>query len=1260
MTNAILPVAGAVGGFFIGGSVGAIMGANLGMAANNLFLPRKKQSIKLPTQEGSRLSDLRVQLSSYGEVIPKIYGSMRLAGNIIWATDIKEVATEHEHSECQNSGGKGGGGRQTVITTQSTITYSYFVSLAISICEGEVNEIIRIWADSKLLTEDILRSDQGKFNIHLGTEEQMPDDIIGKYKSAQTYPAYRGLCYVAIEDFPLEQFGNRIPNFTFEVKRLVKFKPAVEDKIKEVVLIPGAGEFVYADQLYTKQDGMNIGNSWTPLKNKHYLNMHNYANKPNMFVALEQMARTLPNLEWVALVVTWFATSSRAVDCRIVPKVEYYGDSTKMLPNDWQVAGVARSQAEVVLYINEFTPTYGGTPSDDSVVAICQHLKKCGYKVTFYPMIFVDELEPKAKPWRGRITATSVSEIDNWFNNPVSGYNSFIMHYADLMVGQVDAFIIGSEMVSLTSFTDRTGSYPAVEQFIQLASMVKAKLGNTLVTYAADWTEYHHTNGGWFNLDPLWASPNIDFVGIDAYFPLTEDLPHSQITEELIKKGWESGEGWDYYWDWQRKQKYYFAAESPQTPDKYAWKNLQHWWTTVHHNPNGRATNWQPKMKPIWFTEFGFPSVDACSNQPNVFYDPTSVESYFPRNSKGRVNFLAQRHALNATLDYLAERNSKEGCEQLIPKRFVWTYDARPFPFWPDFKNIWQDGILWSTGHWINGKLGGSSLGAIVAEILASVGLKPTDYDVSRLTQDVYGYIINQHITAREAIEQLQSAYFFDVVESDGILKFMLRLESMSNIDIEEDNLVTVGTDSKTTIEISITQELELPQKVSVTHIDCQQNYDLVTVQLQRQAVQITEQVNFSLPIVLDEQSAKQIADITLYNAWQERISYQLTLLPQYGFLEPTDIINVICTADDNQVQHQLRIVKTDMQRSGLMKIFATSFNMAMYDFHSDTNYLTSNYELPKPVAATIMELIETPTLPTDAKSTQPILRIAIVPDGSNWQGTAIYNSRDDGYDYKLLATTTVPSVMGVVTNQLSFGYTVIFDCHNEIIVQLLYGSLSSVSELALLNGSNAALIGDELVQFQNAELIGDHKYKLTKLLRGRQGTEWAINKHQVADKFVLLNSAVMAVNLNHHLIGRKLLYKPVSVGNSFGETNTIESRFMARNLKPLAPVHTKSEKDKQGNIIISWIRRSRIDSDWRDYVDVPLGEEFEKYQVDIKSGNNVIRTLEASSPNVIYSKQAQTADFAYASEIPVNLNASIYQLSSQIGRGYGTTLTLL
>src|SRR5688572_20902351 len=124
MSNSILPVAGGIAGFMLGGVGGAVIGANLGFAANNLILPAKKQRVKLPTKEGARLSDLRVQISSYGQVIPKVYGNMRLAGNVIWATDIKEVA--HETIEEQVTEGEGkGGGRKEVITSQSTITYTY-------------------------------------------------------------------------------------------------------------------------------------------------------------------------------------------------------------------------------------------------------------------------------------------------------------------------------------------------------------------------------------------------------------------------------------------------------------------------------------------------------------------------------------------------------------------------------------------------------------------------------------------------------------------------------------------------------------------------------------------------------------------------------------------------------------------------------------------------------------------------------------------------------------------------------------------------------------------------------------------------------------------------------------------------------------------------------------------------------------------------------------------------------------------------------
>jgi len=637
MANIVLPIVGGAAGFMLGGPAGAMIGANLGLLAASGFA--KSQRVQLPTVEGPRLAELRAQTSTYGNVIPRVYGSMRLAGNVIWATDIKESRNEHTVSQ----GGGGGKFNRGQRVSQTTVNYSYYITLAIAICEGPIDKIIRVWADSKCLTESVLSSAQGKYNVHLGSEDQLPDDIIAKYKQAGTFPAYRGIAYVVIEDFPLADFGNRIPNFTFEVRRSVRFYPSVEDKIKEIVMIPGSGEFVYSTSVCTKQNFIKTKLREVPYKGKKALNMHNYEGKPDVILAVDQMLRTLPNLEWIALVVTWFATSTNSGKCEIIPKVEFHGN-TNIYPQEWSVAGYARETAKEVLRFDKDTPTYGGTPSDNSILEIIAELKKRGLKVMLYPMIFVDQIYPEAKPWRGRIKPNNAADVDNWFNK-TNGYNRFVLHYADLTKGKVDAFIIGSELVGMTSFTDKANNYPAVNHLVSLAAKVKATLGKEAkIAYAADWSEYHHTDGGWYNLDPLWASPNIDFVGIDSYFPLTEDLPQAQITEEKIKEAWEKGEGWEYYYQTNRSKKTNFKGFD------YAWKNLEHWWSSTHTNPDYKETSWKPKMKPIWFTEIGFPSTDGCANQPNVFYDPSSKESYFPRASRSKVNFQAQREALNASL----------------------------------------------------------------------------------------------------------------------------------------------------------------------------------------------------------------------------------------------------------------------------------------------------------------------------------------------------------------------------------------------------------------------------------------------------------------------------------------------------------------------------------------------------------------------------------------------------------------------------------
>ncbi len=1250
MADIVLPVAGGVVGFVLGGPSGAILGANLGAMAAGTFFPTT-QRVQLPTQEGPRLADLRAQTSTYGNMIPKVYGTMRLAGNVIWSTDIKEVKTEKTTTQTSSGGGKGGGGGKTT-TSQTTVTYEYFCTLAIAICEGPIDEVIRVWADSKVLTEDVLSAAQGKYNVHLGDEDQVVDDIMAKYLAAGTIPAYRGMAYVVIEDFPLAEYGNRIPNFTFEVRRSVKFTPSVEDKITDIVIIPGAGEMVYGTSIQTKQDGyFPVGGGFTPSGDKKLINMHNYEGVADAIVAVDQAIDVLPNLEWVAVVVTWFATSTDAGACEIIPKVEFHG-TTQVLPQDWSVAGISRASAQVVLQFDADTPTYGGTPSDHTVVQIVDHLKTKGLNVMLYPMVFVDTITPVPKPWRGRIEPANATDAASWFTK-TNGYNAFISHYANLVKNKVDAFVIGSELIGMTGFTDTPGNYPAVNQLVSLAATVKGIMGgSTDITYAADWSEYHST-GGWFNLDPLWASANIDFVGIDSYFPITEDLPQIQITEELIQEYWEKGEGWDYYYTDS-------VARTGQTSyggdPTYAWKNLEHWWNSTHTNPDMSGTSWTAKMKPVWFTEFGFPSVDGCANQPNVFYDPTSAESFYPRGSKGRIDFQAQREALNATLDYLEARGSQSGKSDLVPRRFVWTWDARPFSFWPDLEGVWQDSILWATGHWVQGKLGNSTLGAIVAELLQAAGLTASDYDVSRLTDTVEGFIIDRPITVRNALEFLTTGYFFDVVESDGILKCVPRGNESVKAVPEDDLLPSNKKGVQDILEINYAQELELPQRVNVTYLDRPFNYDPVTQTSQRQTVRAVDQVTMNLPIVMGATLAKKIADITLYGTWKERTSFQLKLPPRYVRIEPTDVITVTV----NGVGHEMRVVKTDMEANGVMKVNAVAEDISSYDFYTPPGETSSNIQPPVLVPETIAQFIDAPPLPTDTVPNQGLLRVGVAADGPNWNGSAVYRSDDGGEaggnTFTLLAGLDGAATFGAIITNLPAGPFEAWDTVNEVEVILTSGSLTSVNELAVLNGANAALIGDELVQFQNAQLIGESTYKLTKLLRGRQGTEWAIDGHAAGDRFVLITPALYTTAIANNLIGRQLYYKAVSVGNTLSTTDEEAFTYTGRNLKPFAPVHVEGSRDGSGNLTIDWIRRSRVDSEWRDGVGIPLGEESEAYEVDILDGSTVVRTIEVTSATASYSAADQTTDFGSPQS---SIDVKVYQLSAVVGRGYAAEATI-
>lgn len=192
-------VIGAAIGFFT--PIGPVWGYAIGSAIGGVVDPTKI--------DGPRLQDRKVQVSSYGAPIPILYGGTAGAGNVIWSTDLVEHDVE--------SDGKGG----RVVTN-----HTYSVSCAILIAEGVIPGIRRIWADAKLVY-DVSDTADGPTQIasvlfdtyctfYTGSESQLPDPTMEAALGAGNVSAYRGYCYIVFTDIPLQDFGNRIPNFRFE------------------------------------------------------------------------------------------------------------------------------------------------------------------------------------------------------------------------------------------------------------------------------------------------------------------------------------------------------------------------------------------------------------------------------------------------------------------------------------------------------------------------------------------------------------------------------------------------------------------------------------------------------------------------------------------------------------------------------------------------------------------------------------------------------------------------------------------------------------------------------------------------------------------------------------------------------------------------------------------------------------------------------------------------------------------------------------
>lgn len=242
--------------------------------------------------------------------------------------------------------------------------------------------------------------------------------------------------------------------------------------------------------------------------------------------------------------------------------------------------------------------------------------------------------------------------------------------------------------------------------------------------------------------------------------------------------------------------------------------------------------------------------------------------------------------------------------------------------------------------------------------------------------------------------------------------------------------------------------------------------------------------------------------------------------------------------------------------------------------------------------------------------------QIVVVAGGTEpgWRGATLMMSTDSGTSWRVAASLRAPGVVGSVVVPPDRGIASIEDRRSSLIVELANDAmtLTGADRTTMDAGANLALVGGELVQFGEVEALGSRRWRLSRLWRGRRGTEAEIATHFAGEAFALLRQDEITMVGVGQTVGAQLLFAPVGVGDD-GPLRPVEVALSGRSLVPPSPVHLQVEQRADGPNSLRWVRRSRAGWRWSDGVDAALAEEREHYRIVIEADDGETSAIEGT-----------------------------------------------
>ena len=1202
-----------------------------GFTIGNLIFPQILQH---------NLDDIRSAKSAYGEFIPIVYNTVRLGGNLVWASIVR--AKERGH-----------GG------------YEYGQDCFFLFSEGPVSALLRFWLNKQLVLDNreganpvlsninaLIADSQGVQVItpYFGAEDQEPPALIAAEEGYENVNGYRGVFCVMAANLPLHLYGNAIPTPEAEFSKLGA--PLTEDAFIPMLLNPIAAE------IYTAWD-FSVVPDW--LNNTVYLVAPDDTNTYDYLLVNDLATGELIRRAEVGEVCV--VSGNTVTDdfgrsaCLGVDGYLYYS-TTKEFPDQVSALQISKIDPFTLKEVGSMRPVYEEFYDDSLTGRIIKSFRLQGVNY----IAFISDGSNGTGSGLDDDVGTGRSLVEFWNADTLEVVTVSEVLYA----GGDGYFILGEQPDQYTQnlywvtnyYIDNSGD----------ATIVKITFKPSVAAYAA------HRGL------PITSINGPNAVGNGVVQTLVARYVSTDFDAGWVDTGSESAVVSEPVFD-HTDSTIIFAVYDNESSPTYRGTAPAY---VVKASTVDDTVLWQVPVPDTnsdfhWVQYAAFSKLSAGS----LFYLP-------PDDAIG--GYVPPAHPADTWIGYMIDTATGDYTVISSPRiefnflASVWDSTTQRLIYYADEENAvpadnYREGfaVLGIADDSVNTVYAPYTLADICEDQSLRTPLTAGNLQYTVLSGIIpKGYAITGRATAKANIEALMPAWQFDISESEYKLKATLREGNVSIVTINEEECVAEKSGNQN-FQFSDLNELEIPRWLDVSYYDIDRDYAINTQSAERSGSGPSDRnaTRISLPVVMNAFEGKQAAVRNLRALWSERGNTSFKLSSKYLYVEPSD---VVILAKANGYQHQTKIVTNAIGANWMTTFDGVSYDTGSYSVTINPDitgsgvgnsgsggFVPISITIESPPLLAVLDtamLYDLDNLPGLYVVAYPVISSM---DGGTWTGADVQKSADQ-VSYADVATMSGAVGVGVTISELepttSF-YSL--DTDNEVGVQF-------DSRVTFTSATYAQVIADpyrnlfyldgELFQAMTCTQLNAYTWAFSNLLRGRFGTEQFIDTHAEGEQFVqIAASAIRTVNYSQFELDATRYYRAHNTSPAPYST-PIEVEQTTRRLMCYAPFYISGVRVAD-DLTVSFLRRSRAAG--TALFGSPLFEDEAVFECDIYDGVAVVRTITSTASangsvvdpdalTVYYDEDDQVLDFGSAQAA---IDIKIYQLNAIRGRGYPGSKTV-